>query len=46
LKNNLSSHVCHASPSSISIAFSTSSNIENDINMLKKNVNCLGTTLS
>ena len=45
LKNDLSSHVCHASPSSIPIACSTSSSIiENDICMLKKSVDCLGST--
>ena len=47
LKNDLDTHVCHASvasPSSVTIACSTSSsNIENDINILKKNVDCLGT---
>ena len=50
LKNDLSSHVCHAtiaSPSSFPIACSTlSSSIENDINILKKSVDCLGSTLS
>ena len=50
LKNDLSSHVCHASiasPSSVTIACSTSSSIiENDITMLKKSVDCLGSTLS
>ena len=50
LKNDLSSHICHAtiaSPSSVSIACSTSSsNVENDIIMLKKSVDCLGSTLS
>ena len=47
LKNDLDSHVCHASPSSIPIACSTSSShVENDIIMLKKSVNCLGSTLS
>ena len=45
LKNDLDSHVCHAniaSPSSISIACTSSSMIENDICMLKKSVDCLG----
>jgi len=50
LKNDLDSHVCHASvasSSSSSIACSTlSSSIENDINDLKKSVDCLGSTLS
>ena len=50
LQNNIDSHVCHASvapSSSSSIACSTySSSIENDINVLKKNVDCLGSTLS
>ena len=47
LKNNLDTHVCHASSSSVSIACSTSSSIiENDICMLKKNIDCLGSTLS
>ena len=46
-KNDLNLHVCHASPSSVPIACSTSSShIENDICMLKKNVDCLGFTLS
>ena len=48
LKNDLDSHVCHAyvpSSSSTSIAC-TSSEIENDICMLKKSVDCLGSTLS
>ena len=43
-------HVCHAtiiSPSSVPIACSTSSSkVENDITMLKKSVDCLGSTLS
>jgi len=45
LKNDIDSHVCHASvasPSILPIACSTSSNIENDICLLKKSVNCLG----
>jgi len=50
LKNDLSSHVCHASvasSSSLPIACSTlSSSIKNDINILKKNIDCLGSTLS
>ena len=47
MKNNLDSHVCHASSSSVPIACSTSSTIiENDICMLKKSVDCLGSTLS
>ena len=48
LKNDIDSHVCHASvasSSSISIAC-TSSIIENDICMLKKSVDYLGSTLS
>ena len=48
LKNDMSTHVCHArivSPSS-PIAYSTSSLIKNDISMLKKNMDCLGSTLS
>ena len=49
LQNDLDSHVCHASVASpsTSIACSTlSSTIENDINILKKSVDCLGSTLS
>ena len=50
LKNNLDSHICYAtiaSSYSVSIAYSTSSsNDENDIIMLKKSVDCLGSTLS
>ena len=49
LKNDIDSHVCHASVvshSSSPIACSTSSKIENDISMLKKNVDCLGSILS
>ena len=50
LQNDLDSHVCHASVASSSstpIACSTlSSSIENDINVLKKSVDCLGSTLS
>ena len=46
LKNNIDSHVCHASPPSIPIACFSSSHVENDINILKKNVDCLGSTLS
>jgi len=45
LKNDVNSHVCHASPSNVSIACSTSSSItENDICMLK--IDFLGSTLS
>ena len=47
LKNDLDTHVCHASSSSIPIACSTSCTIiENDICILKKSVDCLGSTLS
>ena len=48
LKNDLFSHVCHASvaSSSLPIACTSSSLIENDISMLKKSVDCLGSTLS
>ena len=54
LKNIFDSHVCHASIASsscvknvISHACSTSSsNIDNDIRILKKSVDCLGSTLS
>ena len=50
LKIDIDSHVCHASIASSSctpIACSTlSSTIENDINILKKSVDCLGSTLS
>ena len=48
LKNDMSTHVCHArvvSPCT-PIACTTSSLIENDISMLKKNMDCLGSTLS
>ena len=49
LKNDLDSHVCHAtitSSSCVSIACFIISSIENDIHILKKSVNCLGSTLS
>ena len=49
LQNDIDSHVCHASvasSSSIPIACTTSSIIKNDICMLKKSVDCLGSTLS
>jgi len=50
LKNNIDFHVCHANiatTSSTPIACSTlSSSIENDINDLKRSVDCLGSTLS
>ena len=50
LKNDLSSHVGHASigsTSSVSFACSIlSSSIKNDICVLKKSVDCLGSTLS
>ena len=46
LKIDIDTHVCHASPPSVSIACTSSSNIENDINILKKNVDCLGSTLN
>ena len=49
LKNDLSSHVCHASiasPSSAIACYTSSSMIENDICNLKKSVGCLGSTLS
>ena len=49
LKIDIVSHVCHASVASPSlpIACSTlSSSIKNDINVLKKSVDCLGSTLS
>ena len=48
LQNKIDAHVCHAriaSPSS-SNACHTSSLINNDISMLKKNMDCLGSTLS
>ena len=48
LKNDMDSHVCHASiasPSILPIACTSSSMIENDICMLKKSVECLGSTL-
>ena len=49
LKNDLDTHVCHASialSSNVSIACTSSSIIENDICMLKKSVDCLGFILS
>ena len=48
LKNDLSTHVCHASVASPSspIACTSSSKIDNDICLLKKSVDCLGSTLS
>ena len=50
LKNNIDTHVCHASvasPSSVSLACSTSSSMtENDTCVLKKSVDCLGSSLS
>ena len=50
LKNDFDAHVCHATIQSPSIdknACSTSSsNVENNIIMLKKSVDCLGSTLS
>ena len=48
LKNDLDPHVCHASVASHSTSpiACTSSIIENDISMLKKSVDCLGSTLS
>ena len=48
LKNKIDEHVCHArvvSPRSL-LACSTSSMIKNDINMLKKKMDCLGSTMS
>jgi len=48
LQNKIDSHVCHArvvSPKS-PIACSTSSMLENDINLLKKKMDCLGSTMS
>ena len=48
LKNDMSSHVCHArvvSPRS-PIACTSSSRINDDICLLKKNMDCLGSTLS
>ena len=51
LKNDIDSHVCHATIDSSSInkhvsCSTSSSNIKNDKCMLKKNVDCLGSTLS
>ena len=49
LKNDIDSHVCHASVASHSnspIACTSYCMIENDICMLKKSVDCLGSTLS
>ena len=49
LKNDIDSHVCHASiasPPSVSIACTSSFMIENDICLLKKSVDCLDSTLS
>ena len=48
LQNDLSAHVCHASvaSSSLPIACTSSSRIDNDICLLKKSVDCLGSTLS
>jgi len=48
LKINIDSHVCHASVASPSlpIACTSSSRIDNDICLLKKSVDCLGSTLS
>ena len=45
LQNRIDVHVCHASPR-IPIACHTSSLINNDISLLKKTVDCLGSTLS
>ena len=49
LKNAFDSYVCHATIDSSfidkHISFSTSSSIENDICVLKKSVDCLGSTL-
>ena len=48
LKNDISSHVCHArvvSPRT-PIACTSSSRINDDICLLKKSVDCLGSTLS
>ena len=49
LKNDIDSHVCHASVASHSsspIACTSSSRIDNDTCLLKKSVDCLGSTLS
>ena len=49
LKNDLDTHVYHASvdsPSSSPIACPSSSKIENEIKLLKKNIDCLGSTMS
>ena len=48
LQNNIDAHVCHARVVShtLPIACSTSSLIDNDIFMLKKKVDCLGSTMS
>ena len=48
LKNNMDTHVCHARVVSHTspIACHTSSLINNDISLLKKSVDCLGSTLS
>ena len=45
LKNDIVSHVCHASPKT-PIACHISSLIEHDISLFKKSVDCLGSTLS
>ena len=53
LKNNFASHSCHApidssshDKNNVSLGCSTSSFIDNDICILKKSVDCLGSTLS
>ena len=49
MKIDIDSHVCHASvasPISHIICSTLSSSIKNDINVLKKSVDCLGSTLS
>ena len=48
LKNDIDSHVCHASVASpsIPIAGTSSSRINDDFCLLKKRVDCLGSTLS
>ena len=53
LKNNFASHSCYAfialfscDKNLISIDYSTTSSINNDICMLKKSADCLGSTLS
>ena len=48
LQNKIDAHVCHVRVVSHTspIACSTSSLIENDINLIKKKMDCLGSTMS